>query len=97
MPRNKRPASHVPSQHVLTARFLRAHRVAAGISQRELARRAGVAQVTISHLETGKVATLQVLVRLARALGTTAQNLRAYDALAETPTTPTATPPSSAA
>jgi transcriptional regulator with XRE-family HTH domain len=45
-------------------------RTAKGWSQRELSRRAGVRQATVSHLESGKVKTvdLSVLERLAKAL-----------------------------
>jgi len=46
-------------------------RDAKGWSQRELSRRSGVRQATISHLETGKARTLSLvaLEKLARALG----------------------------
>lgn len=46
-------------------------RSAKGWSQRELARRAGVRQATMSHLESGKAKELDlsVLERIAHALG----------------------------
>ena len=51
----------------LRIRQLREHR---GWSQRELARRAGIRQATISHLESGRAKTvdLAILEKLARAL-----------------------------
>jgi len=51
------------------ARKLNAERTAAGLSQHELARLAGVRQETISRIESGKhTATVRVMQKLERAL-----------------------------
>jgi transcriptional regulator with XRE-family HTH domain len=52
-------------------------REAAGLTQTELAKKAGVRQATISDLETGKSRRLELdlLERLAKALGVKAANL----------------------
>jgi DNA-binding XRE family transcriptional regulator len=44
-------------------------RLKRGLSQRELARRAGMQQPTIARLESGQTASLKTLRRLADALG----------------------------
>jgi hypothetical protein len=53
------------------AEWVRAYRVAVGLSQRELARRAGVAVRVIAYLETGRRASPRpaTLARLAAVLG----------------------------
>jgi transcriptional regulator with XRE-family HTH domain len=94
-PHTPRQPEPVPSEHFLTARFLRAHRVSQGLSQGALAKRAHVSQVSISRLECGHRAQLRNLVKLSRALGVTVQALRAVDSLAEV--APTTVPLSSAA
>ncbi|EJN40333.1 SOS response transcriptional repressor, RecA-mediated autopeptidase [Pseudomonas sp. GM84] len=48
-------------------------RTALGLSQQQLADKAGVSQVTIQHLESGRNATSKKLLEIARALGVTAE------------------------
>ena len=48
-------------------------RTALGLSQQQLANKAGVSQVTIQHLESGRNATSKKLLEIARALGVTAE------------------------
>lgn len=49
---------------------IREHRTAAGLTQAQLAERAGIGRVHLSHIEFGrKNPTVIVLVRLARELG----------------------------
>lgn len=48
-------------------------RTALGLSQHQLAEKAGVSQVTIQHLESGRNATSKKLLEIARALGVTAE------------------------
>ncbi|MDN7144131.1 LexA family transcriptional regulator [Pseudomonas sp. JQ170] len=48
-------------------------RVALGLSQQQLAEKAGVSQVTIQHLESGRNATSKKLVEIARALNVSAE------------------------
>ncbi len=43
-------------------------RIRRGLSQRELARRAGMQQPTLAHVESGKTASLRTLRRVANAL-----------------------------
>lgn len=50
-----------------------ARRVALGLSQQQLAEKAGVSQVTIQHLESGRNATSKRLVEIARALNVSAE------------------------
>ena len=88
-PRTPRQPEAVPSEHFLTARYLRAHRVSQGLSQRALSKKAHVALVSISRLECGHRAQLRNLVKLSRALGITVAAVRAVDPLAESaPSTP---------
>lgn len=59
------------------ARQLVADRTAAGLSQQELARLAGVRQETISRIESGKhTATVRVMQKLERALGNSSRPRR---------------------
>lgn len=48
-------------------------RIALGLSQSQLAEKAGVSQVTIQHLESGRNSTSKKLLDIARALGVTAE------------------------
>lgn len=48
-------------------------RTALGLSQAQLAEKAGVSQVTIQHLESGRNSTSKKLLEIARALGVTAE------------------------
>jgi transcriptional regulator with XRE-family HTH domain len=48
---------------------IRARRVAAGVTQEELARRAGLGLGALKHLESGAGANLTTLVKVVRALG----------------------------
>jgi transcriptional regulator with XRE-family HTH domain len=48
---------------------LRARRVGAGVTQEELARRAGLGLGALKHLESGSGANLTTLVKVVRALG----------------------------
>jgi len=48
-------------------------RLALGLSQQQLAEKAGVSQVTIQHLESGRNATSKKLLEIARALGVSAE------------------------
>ena len=48
-------------------------RTALGLSQQQLADKAGVSQVTIQHLESGRNATSKKLLEIARALGVTVE------------------------
>ncbi|WP_439885812.1 LexA family protein [Pseudomonas syringae] len=50
-----------------------AKRTALGLSQHQLAEKAGVSQVTIQHLESGRNLTSKKMVELARALGVSAE------------------------
>jgi transcriptional regulator with XRE-family HTH domain len=50
---------------------IRAARIAAGLDQRELARRADVSLGAVKNLETGKGSSLRTVVRVVRALGRT--------------------------
>lgn len=50
-------------------------RTAKGWSQEELARRAGISQGTIGHLESGRNSTSRKLPEIARALGLTVEQL----------------------
>lgn len=53
-----------------TPNFIKAHRVAAGLAQHELAERMGTTQATVTRLETGvRQINLKWLARLAAALG----------------------------
>jgi len=62
------PPLRPPAAHVLSR--LRDMRVAAGLTQQELAERAGVARETLARLECGaRAARRQTAVSLARALG----------------------------
>ena len=55
---------------------LRGHRVQAGLSQQELAERAGISRQAFAAVESGKATpATSVALRLARALNTTVQNL----------------------
>lgn len=80
----------VPNAHTMTARFLRAHRIAHGFTQKTLAERAGCGLMTVVNLEAGRRAQLATLVKLAKALDTHVQGLRSHDPLAAepAPTTP---------
>ena len=54
------------------AENLKKHRISAGLSQAELAKRVGANQSMIAHIENGfKVPSLALTVELADALGTT--------------------------
>lgn len=67
-------------QKVRTARML------CGMSQAELARRAGVAQAVVSYIENGKhknCATIYSAVRICKALGCTLDDLFWPDELEE--------------
>jgi transcriptional regulator with XRE-family HTH domain len=48
---------------------IRARRVGAGVTQEELARRAGLGLGALKHLESGAGANLTTLVKVVRALG----------------------------
>jgi transcriptional regulator with XRE-family HTH domain len=48
---------------------LRTLRLRQGLTQRQLAERAGVALTAVGHAETGRGATLRTFVRLLKALG----------------------------
>lgn len=52
---------------------IHSRRLALGLSQQQLADKAGVSQVTIQHLESGRNATSKKLLEIARALGVTAE------------------------
>jgi len=53
-----------------TAQMMRDWRLGAGLTQRELARRACVARASISHVETGRtLPSIKFSQRIARALG----------------------------
>ena len=55
---------------------LRGHRIQAGLSQRELAERAGISRQAFAAVESGKATpATSVALRLARALNTTVENL----------------------
>ncbi len=51
-----------------TGERLRAHRLAAGISQEELARRAGISRRTVQRIEAGGTPRFMPVLKLARAL-----------------------------
>jgi transcriptional regulator with XRE-family HTH domain len=51
-------------------RNIRARRIGAGVTQEELARRAGLGLGALKHLESGAGANLTTLVKVVRALGT---------------------------
>ncbi|HVW57834.1 MAG TPA: helix-turn-helix transcriptional regulator [Rhizobiaceae bacterium] len=62
---------------------MRLARIAAGISQEELAHRAGIDRTYVSGIERGKRnPTITVVARFAEALGTTTANMLAQDAYA---------------
>ena len=71
---------------------LEGFRKRAGLSQEELAARAGLTRTTITRLEQGGIARYQTLDKLAKALKTTRERL-----IRETQVKPLAEPPSSAA
>jgi transcriptional regulator with XRE-family HTH domain len=78
----------------MTARYLRAHRIARGLTQKALAARAGVGIMTVVNLEAGRRAQLKTLAKIASALSTHVQALRSFDPLAVAPVgTPTTTTP----
>ncbi|MCO6541590.1 MAG: helix-turn-helix transcriptional regulator [Lactobacillus sp.] len=56
---------------------LRQYRVSKGLTQAELAKRAGVSRTIISGLESGtsKVTTTETLLKLAKGLGTTVEDI----------------------
>lgn len=54
---------------VIELRGLRQLRIKAALSQRELAKRSGIAYSTIARLETGKTANMKTVRKLAEALG----------------------------
>lgn len=62
---------------------IHARRVALGLSQQQLAEKAGVSQVTIQHLESGRNATSKKLVEIARALNVSAEWLDSGKAASE--------------
>jgi transcriptional regulator with XRE-family HTH domain len=47
---------------------LKSFRIRAGLSQSELARRAGIGAIALSHLETGQGSALRTFVRVLRSL-----------------------------
>src|SRR4051812_8412835 len=68
---------------------IREHRVDAGLSQVELARRAGVSRALVGAVEQGRhVPAADAAVRIARALGTTVEALFAPGAPAALEATP---------
>lgn len=67
----------------ILATNMRLARIAAGISQEELAHRAGIDRTYVSGIERGKRnPTITVVARFAEALGTTTANMLAQDAYA---------------
>lgn len=67
----------------ILATNMRLARIAAGISQEELAHRAGIDRTYVSGIERGKRnPTITVVARFAKALGTTTANLLVRDAFA---------------
>lgn len=65
----------------ILATNMRLARIAAGISQEELAHRAGIDRTYVSGIERGKRnPTITVVARFAEALGTTTATLLARDA-----------------
>lgn len=67
----------------ILATNMRLARIAAGISQEELAHRAGIDRTYVSGIERGKRnPTITVVARFAEALGTTAANLLVRDTYA---------------
>lgn len=62
------------------ARRIKMHRQAQGLTQREVARRAGVSTATLSRIEAGKRGISDTLKpRIARAVGATADVLFAFN------------------
>jgi len=49
------------TQHIIGA-FLRRHRIAAGLSQGDMAERVGASRLTISKMENGKSSSLPILI-----------------------------------
>src|SRR5579862_278797 len=74
--------SHYSHVVVTLAERIRARRLAVGLSQNELARRADVNAPTLFKIESGqrRDPSVSVIVRIARALGTTAETLLGLDA-----------------
>ena len=67
----------------ILATNMRLARIAAGISQEELAHRAGIDRTYVSGIERGKRnPTITVVARFAEALGTTTANLLTRNAYA---------------
>ena len=54
---------------IAIGRALRAHRLVANLSQRELARRSGVSEATIKRIEASGTASLEHVLMVAFALG----------------------------
>ena len=73
------------SQPNLTVKFLRAHRLSQGLSQKQLAKRAGINRRAITNLELGRAARISTCAKIAIALGTTLQALRRDDPLSRPP------------
>ena len=67
-------------------RRIRARRVAAGLSQEQLAERASVTSVYVSMIERGRAnVSIRIMNRLAAALGTTLRGLICCDLPTDTP------------
>jgi transcriptional regulator with XRE-family HTH domain len=81
MPANQR----IPYPVSLTAKYLRAHRVARGLSQAQLAAKAKLGRRAVSQIENGHAARIASLCSLAFALGVTVQALRRDDPLRRPP------------
>lgn len=54
---------------------LRAARLRAGLTQAQLAQRAGVSRATINYIEKGQLPQLRTLLKVARSLGVDAREL----------------------
>ncbi|MGZ3603183.1 MAG: helix-turn-helix transcriptional regulator [Ktedonobacterales bacterium] len=69
----------------ITVPYLRDWRATYGLTQIELAERAGVQRTTVIRAESGKPINAQTLGKLARALGISAYTLRATPPTAPAP------------
>jgi DNA-binding XRE family transcriptional regulator len=67
----------VPRATVVVAQSLQWRRSQAGLLQRELAERAGIDRATVQRAERGKPVRLDIIRKLAEALGTTPAELQA--------------------
>ena len=66
-----RPLQNLPPEEILAALGdkLKSFRIRQGVAQRELARRAGIGVIALSHLETGRGSSLRTFISVLRSLG----------------------------